>query len=138
MDKAVRFGVSIEEDLLEKFNSYMKKKGYDNRSEAIRDLMRDCLVEDEFEGGQAESIGTVSLVYNHEARELSEKLTRAQHKDLGQIIAALHVHVDHHNCLEVLVLRGRGRDIKKIADNLVSTKGVKHGKASFTTVGAIL
>ena len=137
MENMVRFGVSIDEDLLGKFDSFLRKKGYQNRSEALRDIIREKLIEKEWEGGEAESFGTVSLVYNHESRELAQKLIAAQHKELAHIVASLHVHVDHHNCLEVLVLRGRGREVKKLGDMLVSTKGVKHGRTSFTTTGIL-
>lgn len=137
MEHTARFGISIEEELLEKFEAYMKRKGYTNRSEAIRDLIRDRLDEEEWQGGEAESIGTVSLVYNHESRELAGKLTAAQHEHLGGNVASLHVHVDKHNCLEVLVLRGKGRELQRFADSLISTKGVKHGRMAFTTISAI-
>jgi len=137
MANTVRFGVSIDEDLLGKLDVLLKKKGYSNRSEGIRDIVREKLVEEEWEAGEAESFGTVSLVYNHESRELAQKLISAQHKELAHIVASLHVHVDHHNCLEVLVLRGRGREVKKLGDMLVSTKGVKHGRTNFTTTGIL-
>ena len=137
MDNMVRFGISIEDDLLDKFGAYMQRKGYHNRSEAIRDLIRDKLVEEEWEGGETQAIGVVSVVYSHEARELSHKLTHIQHDEIANIVASLHVHVDKHNCLEVLVLRGRGRDLNRLGDSLISTKGVKHGRTSFTTLGAI-
>ena len=137
MENMVRFGISIEDELLEKFSAYMQKKGYSNRSEAIRDLIRDRLVREEWEGGESESIGTVSMVFNHESRELSHKLTHAQHHNIANIVASLHVHVDRHNCLEVLVMRGRGRELRKLGDALVSTRGVLHGNCSFTTLEAI-
>lgn len=137
MNKVVRFGVSIEKDLNDKFAAWMKRKGYRNRSEAIRDLIRDRLVNEEWQGGEEEAVGSVSLVFNHESRELAARLTRVQHQQLGHIVASLHVHIDHHNCLEVLVLRGRARDIQKLGDSLLSTKGVKHGSTAFTTAAAI-
>ncbi|MFH1857370.1 MAG: nickel-responsive transcriptional regulator NikR [Candidatus Omnitrophota bacterium] len=137
MESKVRFGVSIDEDLLEKLDTLLKRKGYDNRSEGLRDMIREKLVEEEWEGGEVESFGTVSLVFSHESRELAQKLIAAQHKELAHIVASLHVHVDQHHCLEVLVLRGRGREIKKLGDMLVSTKGVKHGKTNFTTMGIL-
>ena len=137
MDNMVRFGISIEENLLDKFGAYMQRKGYHNRSEAIRDLIRDKLVAEEWEGGESQAIGVVSVVYNHESRELGQKLTRAQHDEIANIVATLHIHVDRHNCLEVLVLRGRGRDLSRLGDGLITTKGVKHGTTSFTTLGAI-
>mgnify|MGYP000185724029 CR=1 FL=1 len=137
MENMVRFGISIEEDLLEKFGAFMQRKGYHNRSEAIRDLIRDRLVKEEWEGGEAQAIGVVSIIYSHDSHELSHKLTHAQHEEISNIVATLHVHVDRQNCLEVLVLRGRGRDLARLGDSLISTKGVKHGRTSFTTLGAI-
>lgn len=137
MEKIVRYGISMEQELVEKFNGYMKRKGYNNRSEAIRDLIRDALVRDEWEGGEAESIGTVSIIYDHEARDLSKKLTSNQHQNIGNVVASMHIHVDRHHCLEALILRGRGREIKTFAEALVGTKGVKHGQMSFTTLSAI-
>jgi CopG family transcriptional regulator, nickel-responsive regulator len=137
MEKTIRFGMSMEAELLNKFERQMKKKGYTNRSEAIRDLIRDSLVRDEWEGGEAESIGTVTIIYDHEERELSKKLTHNQHRNISHVVAATHVHVDSHHCLEALILRGKGREIKALADGLIGTKGVKHGQISFTTLNAI-
>jgi CopG family nickel-responsive transcriptional regulator len=138
MSGMTRFGMSMEEDLLDKFERYMKRKGYSNRSEAIRDLIRDALVKDEWDGGEADSIGTVTIVYDHHSRELSSKLTHSQHQNIGQVVAAMHVHVDAHHCLEALILRGKGRDVKTLGDHIVGTKGVKHGQMSFTTLEAIV
>jgi CopG family transcriptional regulator, nickel-responsive regulator len=137
MEKMVRFGMSMEEELLVKLSAYMKRKGYTNRSEALRDFVREKLIQEDWEGGEAEAIGTVSIVYDHESHELSHKLTHLQHEKIGHVVAALHVHVDQHHCLEALVLRGRGREVKKLADGLISTKGVKHGKAAFVTIDSI-
>jgi len=137
MENMVRFGMSMEEELLDKFSAYMKRKGYSNRSEALRDLVREKLIQEDWEGGEAEAVGTVSIIYDHESHELSHKLTHVQHEKIGYVVAAMHVHVDHHNCLETLVLRGRGRDVKKLADSFISTKGVKHGKSAFVTLDSI-
>ena len=115
----------------------MQRKGYHNRSEAIRDLIRDRLVEEEWEGGESQAIGVVSIIYNHHSRELAHKLTHAQHGEISNIVATLHVHVDKDNCLEVLVMRGRGRDLARLGDAMISTKGVMHGRTSYTTLGAI-
>lgn len=131
----VRFGVSIDRALVNKFDALIVRKGYATRSEAIRDLIRDRLVEDEWEAGDRETVGTITLVYNHHTRELEHALTDMQHKFFQQIISTLHVHLDAHNCLEVLVVKGPGREIKKIADRLIGTKGVKHGKLTMTTTG---
>ncbi len=137
MDTMVRFGMSMEEELLDKFSAYMKKKGYSNRSEALRDLVREKLIQEDWEGGEAEAIGTVSIIYDHESRELSHKLVHIQHDKIGHVVAAMHVHVDRHHCLEALVLRGRGREVKKLADGLISTKGVKYGRTAFITINSI-
>ena len=130
-----RFGVSIEPELLLELDRICKKKGYPNRSEAIRDLIRDELVEEEWEVNNKEIIGTVTLVYNHHGRELQDKLTTFQHHYYKNILSSTHIHLDEHNCLEVLAIRGKSTKVKEIADNLISTKGVKHGKLVMTTTG---
>jgi CopG family nickel-responsive transcriptional regulator len=130
-----RFGVSIPEELLKKLDRLAGRKGYTNRSEAIRDLIRDRFVEEEWEEGDKEVVGTVSLVYNHDCHELADKLSGLQHTHYKNIISATHIHLDQHNCLEVLVLKGKGRKVKELADRLISAKGVKHGKLVTTTTG---
>ncbi len=135
MSELIRFGVSIDSKLIKKFDDLIDKKGYATRSEAIRDMIRDTLVEQEWESGDQETVGTITLVYNHHTRELDHALTDMQHKSFHQIISALHVHLDAHNCLEVLVVKGRSKEIKMIADRLIGTKGVKHGKLTTTTTG---
>ena len=134
MKELMRFGVSISSGLLDKFDELIEAKGYVNRSEAIRDLIRDYLVEHEWEK-DAETMGSVTLVYDHHVRELTESLTALQHEFHSSIISSMHVHVDEHNCLEVIVIRGKGSKVKEIADRLISTKGVKHGKLTMTTTG---
>jgi CopG family nickel-responsive transcriptional regulator len=135
MSGIARFGVSIDDQLIKKFDALLTRKGYTTRSEAIRDMIRDMLVEQEWETGEQETVGTITLVYNHHTRELDHALTDMQHKSFHQIVSALHVHLDAHNCLEVLVLKGKSQEIKKIADRLIGTKGVKHGKLTMTTTG---
>ena len=135
MAGTVRFGISIDNKLLESFDQLIENKGYMNRSEAIRDLIRASLVELKREFGEEETVGTVTLVYDHHVRDLSEKLTEQQHENHDKVISTLHVHLDPHNCLEVLVVRGKARDVKKIADELIRVKGVKHGKLVMTTTG---
>ncbi|MFA5879177.1 MAG: nickel-responsive transcriptional regulator NikR [Candidatus Margulisiibacteriota bacterium] len=129
-----RFGVSISESLLQKLDQLTLEKGYANRSEAIRDLIREKSVEEEWDL-EKPVIGTVTLVYNHHARELDEKLNNLQHLHYQEIISTMHIHLDMHNCLEVLVIKGLGKNVKKIADKLIATKGVKHGKLIMTTTG---
>ncbi|MBT0663995.1 nickel-responsive transcriptional regulator NikR [Geobacter pelophilus] len=135
MGNTVRFGISLDEKLLESFDELIEEKRYMNRSEAIRDLIRASLVENRVASEDAEVVGTVTLVYNHHVRDLSDKLTEHQHAHHDQIISALHIHLDAHNCLEVLVVRGPTRDVKRIADELIGVKGVKHGKLVMTTTG---
>ncbi len=130
-----RFGMSIDSSLIKKFDTLMERKGYPNRSKAIQDLIRDKLVEEEWESGDRETVGTITIVYNHHTRELDHALTDLQHQSFQQIVSALHIHLDAHNCLEVLVVKGKSKDIRKIADNLIGTKGVKHGKLTTTTTG---
>ncbi|MFQ5508316.1 MAG: nickel-responsive transcriptional regulator NikR [Leptospirillia bacterium] len=134
MSGLVRFGVSIDGELLERFDHQITEKGYTNRSEAIRDLIRDHMVTDEWEKNE-ETVGTITIVYDHHTRELSETLTHLQHSFEGQIMSVLHVHLDHNNCLEVLVVKGMSRLLRTFADRLVGTRGVKHGKLTMTTTG---
>jgi CopG family transcriptional regulator, nickel-responsive regulator len=135
MADLVRFGVSIPDDLLDKFDVLIAEKGYTNRSEAIRDLIRDRLVEDEWSASEHDVVGTVTVVYNHEQSDLAQKLTQIQHRQHELVISSLHVHLDQHNCLEVLIMRGRSDDVKKVGQLLISTRGVKHGKITMTTTG---
>ena len=135
MSRITRFGVSIESQLIKKFDALIARKGYTTRSEAIRDMIRDTLVDQEWESGKHETVGTITIVYNHHTRELEHALTDMQHKSFHHIISTLHVHLDAHNCLEVLVVKGRSQEIRKIADRLIGTRGVKHGKLTMTTTG---
>ncbi len=137
MSELVRFGVSIEAELLENFDKEIKKKGYASRSEAIRDLIRDHMVAEEWETDQ-ETVGTITIVYDHHTRDLSANLTHIQHSFQGDIKSVLHIHLDHHNCLEVLVVQGKGHLLKQFADQLVSIRGVKHGKLTMTTTGELI
>jgi CopG family nickel-responsive transcriptional regulator len=130
-----RFGISLESPLLKRFDSLIKKKGYASRSEAIRDLIRDSLVTEEWESSTSETVGTITLVYSHDTRELSDNLNDLQHQYHELVRSTMHIHLDGHNCLEVIVVKGKARDIKSVADRLIGTKGVKHGKLSVTTTG---
>jgi CopG family nickel-responsive transcriptional regulator len=129
--------VSLDHHLLGDFDRLIARKSYTNRSEALRDLIRDSLVGQEW-GENRETIGTITIVYNHHIPDLTEKLTAIQHRHQDLVLSALHVHLDHDHCLEVLVVRGRGREIRKVADVLIGTKGVKHGKLAMTTTGQAL
>jgi CopG family nickel-responsive transcriptional regulator len=138
MSELSRIGVAIDADLLQKFDDLIATRGYSNRSEAFRDLIRDELVEKAWEQPDSNVVGTVTLVYDHHVRMLSEKLTDMQHSHFHHILSTLHVHLDHDNCLEVLVVRGKASLVKKIAEALISTKGVKHGRLTITSTGAEL
>jgi len=135
-----RIGISLEGDLLAQFDRLIAGKGYVNRSEAIRDLIRDALVQREWSesSGKDERVAVVTLVYDHDASSLAQKLAHIQHENHRAVVSALHVHLDAHNCLEVLVLRGRARDVVSMGEGLVSTKGVKHGKLVPATTGETL
>ncbi len=128
MGNLSRIGVSIDSELLERFDSFIAHQGYDNRSEAFRDLIRDRLVGSVVVAPNALVVGTVTLIYDHHTRLLPEKLTDLQHKSHAIVISTLHAHLDHENCLEVVVLRGKSKDVQKLADRLISTKGVQHGR----------
>jgi CopG family transcriptional regulator, nickel-responsive regulator len=123
-----RIGVSIDSELLRRFDAFIADKGYENRSEAFRDLIRDRLVGAVVIAANAFVVGTVTLIYDHHARLLPEKLTDLQHEHHEIIISTVHAHLDHETCLEVVVLRGKSRDVQKLADRLISTKGVRHGR----------
>ena len=138
MSGVTRFGVSLDENLLAQFDRVIARKGYTNRSEAIRDLIRDSLVREQWELGADQVVGTLTLVYNHDVRDLSDKLTDLQHAHYRAIVSALHIHLDPHHCLEVLVLRGKAKELKTIADRLIGTRGVQHGTFSATAEGRVL
>ncbi len=135
MADLTRFGISIDARLLEQFDQLIDGKGYNNRSEAIRDLIRNALVEQEWGDQARETVATVTLVYDHHTRDLADKLTEHQHSHHEEIISTLHIHLDSHHCLEVVVIKGRSDQVRRIADELIGTKGVKHGKLVATTTG---
>lgn len=129
----VRFGISIPPKLLEKFDEIIKEKGYTNRSEAIRDLIRDLIVKEELKKSEKEGIGVLSIVYEHHKSHVLEKIIEAQHENEKNIVSTLHIHLDKENCMEVIIIRGKIMDVKKIADKIISIKGVKHGKLIMST-----
>jgi CopG family nickel-responsive transcriptional regulator len=133
-----RFSISLDEGLLKRFDFHISRKGYANRSEAIRDLIRDSLVREEWEDSKRETVGTITIVYSHDKRELTDALIDFQHDHYTLVLSSLHIHLDEHNCLEVIVVKGKARDIKKIADRLIGTKGVKHGRLTLATTGRYL
>lgn len=130
----LRFGVSLEKELLEKFDQLIKEKNYKNRSEAIRDLIRQELVKKEWQGGK-EVAGAITVIYNHHRRQLVDKLTDTQHDFQKIIISTQHIHLDHDNCLEIIAVKGTPKEVKKLADTLRSIKGVKHGTLSMSSTG---
>jgi len=138
MGELSRIGVAIDSDLLKKFDDLIARRSYTNRSEAFRDLIREALIEKTAERPDSIVVGTVTLVYDHHVRQLAERLTDMQHESYHNVLSTLHVHLDHDHCLEVLVLRGKASLVQKIADALISTKGVKHGRLTITTTGASL
>ena len=135
-----RIGISLEDDLLRKFDRLIADKGYATRSEAVRDLIRDALVQRAWSeaSGREEKVAVVALVYDHDSSSLAQKLAHIQHENHRAVVSALHVHIDPHNCLEVLVLRGRAAEVLRMGEGLVSTKGVKHGKVVAATTGQTL
>lgn len=134
MSTLIRFGISLEEDLMTNFDELSAERGYTNRSEAVRDLMRDALVQSRMKAQPetAEVIGSLTLVYDHHARELTDRMASLQHEHHGLVISVLHVHVSHDDCMEVLALRGKAGAVRQLADGLLSLKGVKHGKLFLT------
>jgi CopG family nickel-responsive transcriptional regulator len=128
MGHVSRIGVSLDSELLRQFDSFIADKGYENRSEAFRDLIRDRLVGSAVVTPNSLVVGTVTLIYDHYTRLLPEKLTDLQHESHAIVISTLHAHLNHESCLEVVILRGKSRDVQKLADRLISTKGVQHGR----------
>lgn len=134
-ENVTRFSVSLPPSLLEQLDVMTKEKSYDNRSQAIADMIRSHLVEHRQKYGSEEIAGTITLVYDHHRMHVQETLTGIQHDHHDIILSTVHVHLDHHNCLEVLLVKGKAALIRKIADELIAAKGVKHGKLTVTTTG---
>jgi len=130
MDKIERIGISVESELLKDFDKLIKKQGYENRSEAVRDLIRRQLTDEKLKNPDAQAVAAVYLVYNHHSTKLMEKLTHLQHSHLLQTVCSTHIHLDKHDCMEVIVLKGKVGQINKLAENLLSLKGVKIGKVN--------
>jgi len=131
-EKIVRFGVSIKPDLLKKFDTMIKNEGYLNRSEAIRDLIRKDLIKEKTIDPNLESIGSLTMIYDHHIGNLTNKLLEIQHDHHKEILTTTHVHVDHNNCLEILVIKGKTKNIQKLAENIKAIKGIKHGELVIT------
>lgn len=133
MAELARIGVAIDEDLLTRFDKLIAKRSYTNRSEAFRDLIRNELIQEDWQSSDVEMFGTITLVYDHHVRMLTDKLTELQHQYHASIISTLHVHLDHDNCLEVILVRGKASLVQKLANALIATKGVRHGRLTATT-----
>lgn len=139
MGELVRFSVAIPEELLVQFDNLVARRGLaKNRSEVIRDLIREALVNEEWDDPFQEIVGTLTLVFNHHASDLQSKLDQIQHTHHEKIISTMHIHLDAHNCLEVIVLRGRSDEIRQLAESILGVKGVKHGQLAATTTGRFL
>ena len=135
MADLARIGIAIPEDLLGEFDRLIERRGYATRSEAVRDLVRKELIEEVSASPQAKVYGTVTLIYDHHARLLLDKLTDIQHQYHEAIMSSVHVHLDHDNCLEVILVHGKSTLVQKLANTLIATKGVKHGRFVLTTAG---
>lgn len=135
MGQTIRFGISLDADLLEQFDELCEKRGSPNRSEAIRDLIRATLVQDKWQQETSFVAGTLTMVYDHHKSDLAQRLTEQQHDYHDLIVATLHVHLDHNNCLEVLVLKGQAQRLQALADSLLSIKGVKTGQLAISSTG---
>jgi CopG family nickel-responsive transcriptional regulator len=137
MSELVRTGLSIDRELLARFDLAIAKKRYKNRSEAVRDLIREHLVSQEADSNKV-IVGTLTIVYDHHRPNLTEELVDAQHHAGSSVLAATHVHLDHHNCLEIVIMKGRSNVIRELADHIISLRGVKHGQLVITTTGKYL
>ena len=135
MTDLCRIGVALSGDLLEKFDRLIADRGYTNRSEAFRDLIRNELVQEVWKSSDSEVFGTVTLVYDHHTRLITDKLTELQHQYHSAVLSSLHVHLDHHNCLEVILVRGKASLVQKLSNALIAAKGVKHGRLTVTASG---
>lgn len=133
MGETTRFGVSLDDDLLAQFDALCHRREYPSRSEALRDIIREALIQDSLRCENVDAAGVLTLIYDHHSTDLAKRLNEKQHLAHDLVVATLHVHLDHHNCLEMLVLRGKSEEIRNLADQLRAIKGVKHGAFSFTT-----
>ena len=130
MDNMQRVGISIEDELLKQFDEFIEKQEYANRSEAVRDLIRDKLMVEKLAQPKTRAIAAIFVVYDHHSTRLTQKLTELQHSQLLKTISSMHIHIGHHDCLEVILLKGKVGEIKKLADKIVALKGVKLGKVN--------
>ncbi len=129
-----RFTISIEEDLLDDFDAFMQQRHYKNRSEAIRDLIRARSVQNEW-AADKDVMGVITLVYDHHRHQVQDKITELQHDCHQEIVSTTHVHMDHNNCLEVIIIRGKAAKVQQLADNLIALRGVRSGKLAMSSTG---
>jgi len=129
-----RFSISIEENLLDIFDEHIQERQYNNRSEAIRDLIRKAFTKQEWEADK-EVMGVINLVYDHHQHQLQEKVTEIQHDFHGLIVSTTHVHMDHHNCLEVIIVKGKAKEVQELSDLLLAQRGVRDGNLAMSTTG---
>jgi CopG family nickel-responsive transcriptional regulator len=134
MSDLIRTGLSLDRRLLERFDQAIGRKGYQNRSEAVRDLIREYLIQEEARENKT-IVGTLTMVYDHHRPKLSEKLIEAQHHAQATVLASTHVHLDHDNCLEVVIMKGKSGDVRRLGDHLLSLRGVNHGRLVITGTG---
>ena len=134
MEKVLRKGIAFDPNQLKQFDNLIKKKKYKSRSEAIRDMIRKEIIEEQQENPESEMIATLTIIYEHHEHHVQDELTYIQHHYHALIISSIHVHIDHCNCLEVIVLEGKVKDIRKIADEIIANKGVKHGKLFLSSI----
>jgi len=135
MSDLQRISITIEQSLTDQFDGLLARKGYATRSEAVRDLIRKALVEDQWQQDDAETVGTLTVVYDHTKPEVSQQFIHAGHEQPGLVLATLHIHMTHENCLEVMALKGKSSQVRHFADMALSAKGVKHGDLVMTTMG---
>ncbi|MBU1918694.1 MAG: nickel-responsive transcriptional regulator NikR [bacterium] len=133
--RTTRFSISMPEDIVKQLDAMIKSKGYDNRSQAVADMVRHQLVEHKAKQSNEEIAGNITLVYDHHKPNLQNMLTEIQHDFGNMIIATIHVHLDHHNCMEVLSVRGKSQKVQNLSNKLIALKGVKHGALTVTTTG---
>jgi CopG family nickel-responsive transcriptional regulator len=136
MSELRRFGVSLPAKLLEAFDEYLEQEGYSTRSEALRDMMREHLIADQWVDPESSVVGVITLVYDHHTYRLEDHLTEEQHEHFHMVRCSTHVHMDEHNCVEVIVVEGKSAAVQELADRLIALRGVQHGTLSCTAVGA--
>jgi len=134
MEKIIRKGIAFDQEQLRLFDNQIRKKGYKNRSEAIRDMIRKGIIEEQQENPEANMIATLTILYDHHEHHVQDELTHIQHNHPNLIRSSLHIHINHDNCLEVIIIKGKVKNIKKLSDEIIAAKGVKNGKLIMTNI----